>query len=297
MNSKYADFFDELCEVASRHAAGITPTDPIDYDFINEALICNYSWLNHLTSSSYLKFSSLEDFFEFSYSLCASLREFSDVPEKTLRQQCLRGVGIGLYNLTKDPGLAASYCLNLPDLFDPDNCIEGVFVEARYNALKQRFYNLDNSPIIDKVCNGVDPMFYGSCLRIFAVEILQDYSITEFKDFCLGLGSDFAEACAVGIGQAAFLSFSFTDLDSLALVCDSSLSSLCFERFFFSHAKLPSSEYDLLYNKCLEFVELRENRASFTAKSSDSCDKVKTFIDQVASGYQVAPADAARRDR
>lgn len=296
LSSKQAMDFDELCEISSRYAAHLTPLEPIDYNFIEEALICNYSWLNHLVSGSYSDFDSIEKFFEYGHSTCASLKEFADIPEVTLRQQCLRGVGIGLYNLTKNPVYASEYCLQLPELFDPGNCTEGVFLEARLDVLRQNLHKNTSGGVGDRVCSEVSPDFYGFCVKVLSPEFLQDYTVTEFKEKCLQKGSEFTETCSVGVGQLAFWSIAFDDLETLAQICDDRLTASCFERFFLSYSIVQGISKQQLYDTCLVFTSsyyLSDNAKTDTV--GNSCAKLEEFIKIVSDGYRVHESDSPNR--
>jgi hypothetical protein len=285
LNSEEASFFPELCEYSSRFATKHFDLQKIDYNLLNEYSVCNFSWINHLLSTQTQGFSSASDFFDYALPLCESLKGFSDISDFLVQHQCLRGVGVGLYKVVKNPEIAASLCLGVPSELDSGNCIEGVFLEAfRVSSLKY-LYAEGESPF-ESVCLNVSSSFFGLCLRIIASSIIDSYSLQDFKDLCLSLGTNYTQGCSTGLGHMAFLSFSYKDLSSLGLICNNLVTRECFERFFLSHAAVPEADYEEILYYCQvfpKFISDSGNSDTFIpARYKESCAKVKEFIDSVS---------------
>jgi hypothetical protein len=274
-SSDFFNFFNELCEFSSRYNAKYALTDPIDVSLIEKGLVCNFSWLNHLLSSDLTSFTDVYSFLDYASKTCVSIESVKNISSDIIRQQCSRGIGVGLFNLTKNTAKASSLCLDLPSVYGPENCAEGVFLEAYNQLSSKKLYNVSSTPY-EFICENVDPLLLGSCFRIIDRDLLQSYSIPAFKEYCLSLGVKYEQACAFSAGHLAAQVINVNDFTKLEDYCDFTSFLTCLDRFYATQTVENPDDAFLILDSCFAYV----SKFDF---ESGTCAKLKSFIEDIIS--------------
>lgn len=274
-SSDLSMFFNESCEFASRYSARHVLVEPVDPVLLADGLVCNFSWLNHLVSSSFVNFSNVYSFIDYSVSVCDSIGDIKEIKSSITRQQCSRGIGVGLFNLTRDTAEASSLCLDLSYPFDPQNCFEGVFLEAYNQLSSKKIYGIDSPPLVS-LCTGVEPDAIKGCFRIIDKDLLNVYTVSDFKKYCLSLGASYESACAYATGHLAGQTVVFDDFVSLGSVCDFSDSFSCLDRFYSTQAVENSDKVVDIIDSCFTYVDV-------FSKDPEVCVNLTNFVNNVVS--------------